>query len=176
MNVFQRELQITKHKVHLLCLIGHGMVLNKLCCDPVLKALSLSLVSVPDEPDLTVGTIKNILRAFATNVQIKPPEHDITAPTYFSIVKAFSKSEATSTKEYTMMVVMALRSLGLKVRLVLSFHPVPLKVSTEGKKKNPTTKNIKKEKPAVKKSFSELRKVVKKEQQKNKKEQKCEKL
>lgn len=170
-NVFQRELQIAKHKVNLLCLIGHGMVLNRSCCDPVLKALAFSLFPPTDKSDFTVGKIKNILTTFSTTVQITTQENDAEVLTYSSIVKSFFNCRAQGTKEYTMMVVMALRSLGLRVRFVMSLHPIPLKEPKEDKKtQNSMPKNIQKEKTVAKKNNdSKNRKVTKKESTEKKK-------
>lgn len=55
------------------------MVLNRSCCDPVLKALAFSLLPPTDKSDFTVGKIKNILTTFSTTVQITTQENDVEA-------------------------------------------------------------------------------------------------
>uniref|UniRef100_A0A673BNJ4 Xeroderma pigmentosum, complementation group C n=1 Tax=Sphaeramia orbicularis TaxID=375764 RepID=A0A673BNJ4_9TELE len=44
MNRYKKDLLVDTHKVHLLCLIANGRFRNRLCCEPDLLAVALSLL------------------------------------------------------------------------------------------------------------------------------------
>ncbi|XP_029652958.1 DNA repair protein complementing XP-C cells homolog isoform X1 [Octopus sinensis] len=147
-NNFQRNLRIQTHKVHLICCLCHGMHLNRICNDPTVQALGLSLVTqVPPRHKLTLTNVKDVIINFSKTIEIHTRENPDGSSSHeddFScdaVMEALSLRRATSAKELVLMVAAMLRALGLKIRIVLSFHPIPMKDTKEKTKvKSQTSK------------------------------------
>ena len=129
---FNRELRYSLHKVHLLCLVAHGLQLSRQCDCPVLQAVLLSMV--PKE-----------LCSLET--------HQPNQKSLLKLVRWFSAESVTlwqaveaSCPEFccsvvSQLLVALLMAVGLRARVVLVLDPVPFKGG--GKKPHSRDSSIK---------------------------------
>ncbi|KPP64872.1 DNA repair protein complementing XP-C cells-like [Scleropages formosus] len=117
---FNKELLVDMHKVHLLCLVANGIFRNRLCSDPDLLAIALSLLparftTTPPE-DVDTSFLCSLLKWFGATFTMNPelPE----------------KPQESARDLFLIM----LRSIRLFCRLVLSLQPVPLKAAPDKNK------------------------------------------
>ncbi|KAJ8257391.1 hypothetical protein GJAV_G00185110 [Gymnothorax javanicus] len=141
MNRFNKDVLVDTHKVHLLCLVAGGMFRNRVCSEPDLLAIGLSLVPVhfttvtPDEVD--VSFLSRLLEWFQATFTLKPDLPQDQESSFHGVLeRRIETRSARSHEEMTHVFLVILRSLQLFCRLVLSLHPIPLKpVSAKSKAK-----------------------------------------
>ena len=133
---YQRELRQELHRVHLLCLLARGMLLSQQCDDPTLQSVLLSMLApsnkqlgVPEEAaKFSKVTLLKLLRWFCH-------ESSRLQAAVLSHVGGALECEngVWSGAADSQMLVSLLRSLGLRSRLVMVLHPLPLKTPASGK-------------------------------------------
>lgn len=139
---FHRELRLQLHKVHLLCLLARGMLLSQQCDDPMLQSVLLSMLAasaqqlgVPEEASkFTKVILLKLLRWFChesrhLHAAVRGVESQVGGALE-SQKGAWSGVGGASEPQ---LLVSLLRSLGLRSRLVVVLHPLPLKTSVQGK-------------------------------------------
>lgn len=117
LDKFNKELRENLHKCNLLCLLAHGLRLNKQCNQSLVQAQLLSLL--PSEMVTNVhdkASINQLLDWFILN---------------HSSLLEFSVGLEISSVQLT---VSLFRSLGIVTRLVLHLMPLPFKPSSTSKK------------------------------------------
>ena len=133
---YQRELRQELHKVNLLCLLARGMLLSQQCDDPTLQSVLLSMLApsnkqlgVPEEAaKFSKVTLLKLLRWFCHE------SSHLQAAVLSQVGGALEgQSAAWSGATDSQMLVSLLRSLGLRSRLVMVLHPLPLKTPASGK-------------------------------------------
>ncbi|XP_036389596.1 DNA repair protein complementing XP-C cells [Megalops cyprinoides] len=133
MNRFNKDLQVDTHKVHLLCLVANGMFRNRLCSEPDLLAVGLSMVPAhftavtPEQAD--AAFLSNLLQWFQSTFTLTPdlPQDSGDSP-HTVLERRFQTLSARNHQEMTHLFLIVLRSLQLFCRLVLSLQPLPLKL------------------------------------------------
>jgi hypothetical protein len=126
--LFQRDLQLQLHKAHLLCLLARGMLLSQQCDDPTLQSVVLSTLTgsaqqlgVPDEGSkFNKVILLKLLRWFCH----ESSHLSAAVKEVWSNVGGVSESQ---------LLVSLFRSLGLRCRLVMVLHPLPMKSHVQGK-------------------------------------------
>ncbi|XP_075852029.1 DNA repair protein complementing XP-C cells [Microcebus murinus] len=135
----QRDVREDTHKVHLLCLLANGLHRSRVCSQPHLLALGLSLVPerfacVP-AADADAAFLSRLtqwfLAAFPLNGELPARPGDGLEAT---LEGRFAVRAARDHEERVHMFLLVLRALQLAARLVLSLQPVPLKPPAQGKK------------------------------------------
>ena len=117
-----REVRFNTHKVHLLCLVSHGMLLSNQCDDRTVQALAMSLTRKEflslghKETGLTQKTLLKFLMWFASTVK-----------QVYDVVKLFFANGSPFVANQVQLLVCLLRALGLRTRLVLVLDPLPFK-------------------------------------------------
>ncbi|KAM8831141.1 DNA repair protein complementing XP-C cells [Synchiropus picturatus] len=138
-NRFQKDLLVETHKVHLMCLIANGMFRNKVCNEPDLLAITLSLLptrysSVAKER-IDQNFLSGLVKWFRTTFTLNPGLscEDGQDPRAL-LERRLASLSARNHSEMTHLFLLVLRSLQLFCRLVLSLQPVPFKPpSAKGK-------------------------------------------
>ncbi|XP_048462619.1 DNA repair protein complementing XP-C cells-like [Rhincodon typus] len=137
-NRFTRNLRIDIHKVHLLCLLANGMFRNRMCNEPELRALALSLVpaelaKVPGGR-VQIAYISKLLKWFVSSFEIDTSLPNSAADPLLMVLKRrFSSRSARSEQEMVHLFLITLRTLPLASRLVISLQPVPFKENSKAK-------------------------------------------
>lgn len=138
MEKYERELKQNMHKVHLLCLLLHGFVLNERCNNEFLQSVLLSLVPTACfRFSRVTDTLSDVVQWFSSSSERMVEHlresracHDLAVPC-----------------NPVLILVAVLRALGLNTRLVLNLDPVPFKKSAPKKKKKKRT--VKGKEPAT---------------------------
>ncbi|XP_007577479.1 DNA repair protein complementing XP-C cells [Poecilia formosa] len=143
MKRFKKDLLIDTHKVHLLCLLANGMFRNRLCSEPDLLAVALSLLpphfcTVARER-IDQNYLSGLLKWFRATFTLDPslPTEERPDPQAL-LERRLGSLSARDHQEMTHLFLLFLRSLQLFCRLVLSLHPVPFKPPSS-KSKGPRT-------------------------------------
>lgn len=156
LNKIKKENQVYMHKVHLLCWIAHGNYINAMLNNENLLGLCLSLIPSencypPERADIKY--LEMILRWYGRIIKLV--EKPITKVPTLSLEKILTiqinKKQANSKKNYILLFILILRTLGLQCRLVLSLRCVPLRppneelcsLSTKQEQKKTDSKNKK---------------------------------
>ncbi|CAG5116804.1 unnamed protein product, partial [Candidula unifasciata] len=129
---FKRQVAEDMHKAHLLCLLALGLRQNDVLNDQTVKGVLLSLLpsAYLTNKKLQVQTqVENLLlwhkRSF--------PQENITfcsntkLVTTSALVEAVSQKDITDARVWILLFICLLRTVGLTVRLVLSFQPMRFK-------------------------------------------------
>ncbi|KAK0062613.1 DNA repair protein complementing XP-C cells [Biomphalaria pfeifferi] len=149
---FKKEVAIDMHKVHLLCLLSLGLQQNQGLNDPTVLALAFSLLpahlTVKSKSNLETQ-VENLLACYKKKFALDKINHCtdiklIQAPT---LISSISEETISDARVWVLIFIALLRSVGVTVRLVLSFQPMPFKVSENGDK----SKEVKEMKNKVKK-------------------------
>ncbi|XP_007948793.1 DNA repair protein complementing XP-C cells [Orycteropus afer afer] len=137
---FNKEVHEDTHKVHLLCLLANGIYRNRICNQPDMRAIGLSIIpthftKVPLR-DVNVRYLSNLVKwfigTFTINANLSANEQDSLQTT---LERRFAIYSARDDEELVHIFLLILRALHLLTRLVLSLQPIPLKLSTaKGKK------------------------------------------
>ncbi|XP_061864411.1 DNA repair protein complementing XP-C cells isoform X3 [Colius striatus] len=141
MKRFSKEVREDTHKVHLLCLLANGFYRNRICSEPDLHAIGLSIIpthftKVPtrkvDHLYLS-NLVKWFVGTFTVNDELSTEKGESLQST---LERRFAIYAARDDEELVHIFLIILRALQLLCRLVLSFQPVPLK-EIKAKGKNP---------------------------------------
>ncbi|XP_071068341.1 DNA repair protein complementing XP-C cells isoform X2 [Dasypus novemcinctus] len=140
MKRFNKEVHEGTHKVHLLCLLANGFYRNRVCSQPGLHAIALSIIPTHFTKvlprDMDIAYLSNLLKwfigTFTVNADISVNEQDSLQTT---LERRFAIYSARDDEELVHIFLLILRALQLLSRLVLSLQPIPLKLpATKGKK------------------------------------------
>lgn len=132
MNRFNKELIEDTHKVHVLCLLANGIFRNRVCREPDLIAITLSLLPshltavTPKRVDTLF--LNDLLKWFGTTFTLNPElpeERGVELRTVLE--RRLGSLTARNHEEMTHLLLLVLRSLQLFCRLVLSLQPLPIK-------------------------------------------------
>ncbi|XP_026534071.1 DNA repair protein complementing XP-C cells isoform X2 [Notechis scutatus] len=127
---FSKEVREDTHKVHLLCLLANGFHRNRICLQPDLQAVGLSIIPIRFTKDpvdrinrLFLSNLVNWFSAtFTINNQLSDSEDwQVTLERRFAVYAARDEAELVQ------IFLLILRALHLMCRLVLSLQPIPLK-------------------------------------------------
>ncbi|XP_077457474.1 DNA repair protein complementing XP-C cells [Stigmatopora argus] len=132
MNRYKKDLLVDTHKVHLMCLLASGMFHNRLCSEPNLMAVALSMLPahflavVQERKDWNY--VSGLLKWFQATFTLNPslPYEERPDPRSL-LARRFASVSAKNHQEMTHLFLLILRSLQLFCRLVLSLQPIPLK-------------------------------------------------
>ncbi|KAL4645960.1 DNA repair protein complementing XP-C cells [Arapaima gigas] len=139
MKRFNKELLVDMHKVHLLCLIANGIFRNRLCSEPDLLAIALSLLpahfTIASPEDVDTSFLSSLLKWFGATFTLNPELPEEPQETARDVLeKRFGSLSARDHQEMTHLFLVVLRSLQLFCRLVISLQPLPLKAAPEKNK------------------------------------------
>ncbi|XP_030588793.1 DNA repair protein complementing XP-C cells isoform X2 [Archocentrus centrarchus] len=131
-NRYKKDLLIDTHKVHLMCLIASGMFRNRLCSEPDLLAVTLSLLpahfTMVAKERIDQSYLSGLLKWFRATFTLNPSLPCEERPDPRALLeKRLASVSARNHQEMTHLFLLVLRSLQLFCRLVLSLQPVPLK-------------------------------------------------
>ncbi|MGH0167752.1 UNVERIFIED_CONTAM: hypothetical protein FKN15_066205 [Acipenser sinensis] len=132
MNRFNKDVVVDTHKVHLLCLLANGFFRNRMCSEPDLQAIALSIIPeqftkvTPEHADVMYlsNLIKWFMSAFVLNPELSYNENESRMS---ALERRFRTFAARDHEEMTHLFLIILRALQLFCRLVLSLQPVSLK-------------------------------------------------
>ncbi|MGH0140412.1 UNVERIFIED_CONTAM: hypothetical protein FKN15_011089 [Acipenser sinensis] len=132
MNRFNKDVVVDTHKVHLLCLLANGFFRNRMCSEPDLQAIALSIIPeqftkvTPEHADVMYlsNLIKWFMSAFVLNPELSYNENESRMS---ALERRFGTFAARDHEEITHLFLIILRALQLFCRLVLSLQPVSLK-------------------------------------------------
>lgn len=120
MAAFNKELRCNLHKVHLLCLVSHGLMLSDQCDDQLLQAILLSLLPrehIYGNPELyKQESLLKLLKWFLARA--------------FQLSKHIESSHPDSQFQSltaVQLLVALMRAVSLRTRLVLVLEPLPFK-------------------------------------------------
>ncbi|PKU39541.1 hypothetical protein llap_10153 [Limosa lapponica baueri] len=132
MKRFSKDVRENTHKVHLLCLLANGFYRNRICSQPDLHAIGLSIIPIHftkvragqvDVPYLS-NLVKWFVGTFTVNEEISTEKGE---PLQSTLERRFAIYAARDDEELVHIFLIILRALQLLCRLVLSFQPIPLK-------------------------------------------------
>uniref|UniRef100_UPI00398F2F5C DNA repair protein complementing XP-C cells isoform X2 n=1 Tax=Pristiophorus japonicus TaxID=55135 RepID=UPI00398F2F5C len=135
-NRFTRNVLVDTHKVHLLCLLANGMFRNRMCNEPELRAVALSLVpaeltKVPSSC-VDIPFLSKLLKWFVSAFEIDPSLPKGERENLFTVLAhRFSSCSARSMEEMVHLFLIILRTLPLASRLVISLQPISFKESSK---------------------------------------------
>ncbi|XP_050168752.1 DNA repair protein complementing XP-C cells isoform X1 [Myiozetetes cayanensis] len=132
MKRFSKEVREDTHKVHLLCLLANGFYRNRICSQPDLLAIGLSVIPIrftkvpADKVDLIYlsNLVKWFIGTFTVNDELSTEKGE---PLQSTLERRFAVYAAQDDEELVHIFLIILRALQLLCRLVLSFQPIPLK-------------------------------------------------
>ncbi|KAI3451288.1 hypothetical protein Pfo_007953 [Paulownia fortunei] len=126
----EKEVAEFVHKVHLLCLLGRGRLIDSACNDPLIQASLLSLVpthllKITESPKLTAGHLSPLVSWFHNNFHVRSPS---VAEKSCHIALASTLETREGTPEVVAALSVALfRALNLTTRFISILDVVSLK-------------------------------------------------
>ncbi|XP_040917530.1 DNA repair protein complementing XP-C cells isoform X2 [Toxotes jaculatrix] len=139
MNRYKKDLLMDTHKVHLMCLIASGMFRNRLCSEPDLLAITLSLLpahfGVVAKERMDQNYLSGLLKWFRATFTLNPSLPCEERPDPRALLeRRLASLSARNHQEMTHLFLLVLRSLQLFCRLVLSLQAISFKApSAKGK-------------------------------------------
>ncbi|KAM7412306.1 hypothetical protein PAMA_021995 [Pampus argenteus] len=139
MNRYKKDVLVDTHKVHLMCLLASGMFHNRLCSEPDLLAITLSLLPAHfgkvTKERMDQNYLSGLLKWFRATFTLNPSLPCEERPDPRALLeRRLASLSARNHQEMTNLFLLVLRSLQLFCRLVLSLQPIPLKPpSAKGK-------------------------------------------
>uniref|UniRef100_UPI0037E95E59 DNA repair protein complementing XP-C cells isoform X2 n=1 Tax=Semicossyphus pulcher TaxID=241346 RepID=UPI0037E95E59 len=132
MNRYKKGQLIDTHKVHLMCLIASGMFRNRLCSEPDLLAITLSLLpphyAMVAKERIDQNYLSGLLKWFRATFTLNPSLPCEERPDPWALLgRRLASLSAKNHQEMTHLFLLVLRSLQLFCRLVLSLQPIPFK-------------------------------------------------
>ncbi|OXB82984.1 UNVERIFIED_CONTAM: hypothetical protein H355_001327 [Colinus virginianus] len=132
MKRFTKDVREDTHKVHLLCLLANGFYRNRICSQPDLHAIGLSIIPIhftkvpAGQVDLLYisNLVKWFVGTFTVNDELSTEKGE---PLQSTLERRFAIYAARDDQELVHIFLIILRALQLLCRLVLSLQPVPLK-------------------------------------------------
>ncbi|XP_063147747.1 DNA repair protein complementing XP-C cells isoform X2 [Candoia aspera] len=136
---FNKEVREDTHKVHLLCLLANGFHRNRICLQPDLQAVGLSIIPTrfTKEPAGRINRLflSNLVNWFTATFTLNN-ELSNHEDWQVTLERRFAVYAARDEVELVHIFLLILRALHLLCRLVLSLQPIPLK-EPSGKGKSP---------------------------------------
>nr|XP_028575074.1 DNA repair protein complementing XP-C cells isoform X2 [Podarcis muralis] len=143
MKRFNKGVHEDTHKVHLLCLLANGFHRNRICSQPDLQAIGLSIIPAhfTKVPAGRVDRLflSNLVKWFVATFTVNGELSDNEESWQSTLERRFAVYAARDEEELVHIFLLILRALQLLCRLVLSLQPIPLKVSA-GKGKTSSSK------------------------------------
>ncbi|CAN7937715.1 unnamed protein product [Ixodes hexagonus] len=143
LNRARRELRVVTHKVHLLCLLAHGLHLERVLADRTLQATALSLLSPEflaySGRAVTFLDIDRFIKMYCRHFSCKLASVQATRTLVDDLTGALLNRLAQCARDYALMFIVILRCLNIEARLCVSLYPVPLDVeesTVQGSKNN----------------------------------------
>lgn len=130
----EKEVAELVHKVHLLCLIGRGRIIDRACDDPLIQASLLSilpmhLLKISDVPQITAKALTPLVNWFHSNFRT---HNTVSAEKPFTSALACALETHEGTPEEVVALSVALfRALKLTARFVSILDVVSLKPDSE---------------------------------------------
>uniref|UniRef100_A0A8C4GH74 Xeroderma pigmentosum, complementation group C n=1 Tax=Dicentrarchus labrax TaxID=13489 RepID=A0A8C4GH74_DICLA len=133
MNRYKKDQLIDTHKVHLMCLIASGMFRNRLCSEPDLLAITLSLLpthfGMVSKERIDQNYLSGLLKWFRATFTLNSSLPCEERPDPQALLeRRLASLSVRNHQEMTHLFLLVLRSLQLFCRLVLSLQPIPLKL------------------------------------------------
>ena len=127
---FNKELQCSLHKVHLLCLLAHGLRLSDQCDNQLLQSVLLSLLPVEllhsNTEHYNQDSLLKILKWSSAKMS-----------QLFKHVETTSPDSEFQSLTVVQLLVALLRAIGLRTRLILVLNPISFKPASVKSNKNP---------------------------------------
>ncbi|XP_039187717.1 DNA repair protein complementing XP-C cells [Crotalus tigris] len=127
---FSKEVRENTHKVHLLCLLANGFHRNRICLQPDLQAIGLSIIPIRFTKDsvdrINRLFLSNLVNWFSATFTINDQLSD-SEDWRVTLERRFAVYAARDEAELVQIFLLILRALHLFCRLVLSLQPIPLK-------------------------------------------------
>ncbi|KFP75860.1 DNA repair protein complementing XP-C cells, partial [Apaloderma vittatum] len=147
MKRFSKDVRENTHKVHLLCLLANGFYRNRICSQPDLHAIGLSVIpthftEVPaGQVDLHYLSklVKWFIGTFTVSDELSTEKGE---PLQSTLEKRFASCAARDDEELVHIFLVILRALQLLCRLVLSWQPVPLKETKAKGRSSPKRRSL----------------------------------
>eukprot|EP00066_Takifugu_rubripes_P030839 XP_011620105.1 PREDICTED: DNA repair protein complementing XP-C cells isoform X2 [Takifugu rubripes] len=132
-NRYKKDLLVDIHKVHLMCLIASGMFRNRVCSEPDLLAITLSLLpthfSMVAKERIDQNYLSGLLKWFRATFTLNPSlTCDQQTDPQALLERRLASLSARNHEEMTHLFLLVLRSLQLLCRLIFSLQPIPLKL------------------------------------------------
>ncbi|KAH9315907.1 hypothetical protein KI387_024534 [Taxus chinensis] len=135
-----KEFAEVVHKVHLLCLIGRGMLIDAACNDSLIQAslyslLPSKLLNLGKEHKLTANTLTDFVKWFQNIFHVQSSDEGSSQPedrrTFIAKLCHAIECRAGTREEVAALSVALLRALGLSTRYVSVLDVAPLKPDAE---------------------------------------------
>ncbi|KAH6934845.1 hypothetical protein HPB50_001529 [Hyalomma asiaticum] len=129
-NRVRKQVHVLKHKVHLLCLLAHGLKLNSLMLDQTLQAVVLSLL--PSEfmayagKTVTLLDVERMSRLFTRVFVCKLGSYTSCRNLDNDLKMALTTKVAQNARDYAFLFLVIVRCLQIEARFCMSLYPVPL--------------------------------------------------
>lgn len=127
---FNKELQCSLHKVHLLCLLAHGLRLSDQCDNQLLQSVLFSLLPVEllhsNTEHYNQDSLLKILKWSSAKMS-QLSKH----------VETMSPDSEFQSLTVVQLLVALLRAIGLRTRLILVLNPISFKPASVKSNKNP---------------------------------------
>ncbi|KAF5960405.1 hypothetical protein HYC85_001614 [Camellia sinensis] len=129
-----KELAELVHKVHLLCLLGRGRLIDNACNDPLIQASLLSLLPkhllrISEVTKLTVNALAPLVSWFHNNFHIRSPSS--TERSFHSALSFALETREGTAEEVAALSVALFRALNLTTRFVSILDVASLKPDTD---------------------------------------------
>ncbi|XP_020269305.1 DNA repair protein RAD4 isoform X2 [Asparagus officinalis] len=129
-----KELAVLVHKVHLLCLLARGRLVDNACDDPLIQASILSLLpslllKIMETPGLKANMLGSLVRWFHENFRVRSQTID-RGSFHSNLAYALEAREGTA-EEVAALSVALFRALNLRTRYVSILDVVSLKPDTD---------------------------------------------
>ncbi|XP_039127277.1 DNA repair protein RAD4 [Dioscorea cayenensis subsp. rotundata] len=130
----EKELAELVHKVHLLCLLSRGRLVDQVCNDLLIQASLLSLVppsqlNIAEVPRLRASSLGSVVNWFRNNFQIQ--SHDIDRGSFKSNLAFALDTRGGTAEEVAALSVALFRALNLTTRFVSVLDVASLKPDTD---------------------------------------------
>ncbi|XP_062314319.1 DNA repair protein complementing XP-C cells [Osmerus eperlanus] len=141
-NRFNKDVVEDTHKVHLMCLLANGMFRNRLCREPDLLAITLSLLpshfTMVTTERRDQNYLSGLLKWFGATFTLTPELPCEERPDPRAVLeRRLGSLTVRDHQEMTHLFLLVLRSLQFFCRLVISLQPLSMKPpATKGKAKS----------------------------------------
>ncbi|XP_008803880.2 DNA repair protein RAD4 [Phoenix dactylifera] len=118
------------HKVHLLCLLARGRLVDSVCNDPLIQAslvslLPSNLLKIVEVPKLTASTLNSLVNWFHNNFHVR--NHNIERGSFKSNLSFALETREGTAEEVVALSVALFRALNLTTRFVAVLDVASLK-------------------------------------------------
>lgn len=130
-NRRRKKIQERMHKVHLLCLLAHGLRINAILLDETLRATALSLI--PPEFHNYAGAktsyldVDRLVKLYRRLYSYRVGAQSGTSSLVSDLTAALENKFTDSVRDYALLFLVVVRCLRMEGRLCVSLYPVTLK-------------------------------------------------